>query len=74
MGIDKFQRVEYDQMYIATMRPIFDRKALYSDMTEDYVSPPEPSAYGEITVKFRTKKNNVDKVYFVCDNEKYQML
>ncbi len=74
MEMNNFQRVEYDQMYIATMRPLFDRRALFSDMTEDYVYPPEPSAYGEITVKFRTKKNNVDKVYFVCDNEKHQML
>ena len=74
MDINKFQRVEYDQRYVTTMRPLFDRKALFSDMTEDYVYPPEPSAYGEITIKFRTKKNNVDKVYFVCDNEKHQML
>lgn len=67
-------KAEYDQMYINTMRPIFDKKALFTDMTEDYVNPPEPSAYGQVTIKFRTKKNNVDRVLFVCDNEKHLML
>lgn len=74
MDVNKLHKVEYDQLYIATMRPVLDKKALFSDMTGDYVYPPEPSAYGEVTIKFRTKKNNVDKVYFVCDNEKNLML
>ncbi len=56
------------------MKPLLDKKALFSDMTGDYLDPPEPSAYDEVTIKFRTKKNNVDKVYLVCGNEKYLML
>lgn len=74
MDKDRFLGMEQDkQQYISAMRPVFDKRALFSDMTEDYVYPPEPSAYGEITVKFRTKKNNVDKVYFVCEDEKHLM-
>lgn len=74
MDTNKFLEVRYDQMYIATMKPLLDKKALFSDMTGDYLYPPEPSAYDEVTIKFRTKKNNVDKVYLVCGNEKYLML
>ncbi|WMC91211.1 glycoside hydrolase family 13 protein [Kineothrix sp. MB12-C1] len=74
MDIDGFSRAEYNQHYISRMRPIFNMKALFSDMTEDYVSPAEPSAYGEVTIRIRTKRNNVDKVFFVCDNENHLMM
>ena len=65
---------EFNQYYISTMRPVFNKKALFSDMTRDYVVPPEPSAYGQVTIKFRTEKNNVDKLVLVCDNERHLML
>lgn len=75
MDGNRFLGMEQDrQHYISSMRPVLNKKALFSDMTEDYVYPPEPSPYGEITVRFRTKRNNVDRVYFVCDNERYMML
>ena len=74
METNRFLGMEQDrQYYISAMRPVFDRRALFSDLTGDYVIPPEPNAYGVITVKFRTKKDNVDRVYFVCDNEKHMM-
>lgn len=74
MDINQFQRAEKNQQYIAGMRPVFNRKALFSDMTEDYVCPPEPSAYGEVVIHFRSAKNNVDRVYFVCKGEKHIMM
>ena len=74
MDTNRFLEREQDrQYYISAMRPVFDKRALFSDLTGDYVVPPEPSVYGEVTVKFRTKKDNVDRVYFVCDNEKHMM-
>lgn len=69
MDINDFQK----QQYIVEMRPVFDRKALFSDMTEEYVCPPEPSAYGEVVIHFRTKKNNVDRVFLIHKNEKHLM-
>ena len=65
MDINQFQKAEKNQQYFAGMRPVFNRKALFTDMSEDYVSPMEPSAYGEVTVRFRAAKNNIDKVFFV---------
>ena len=74
MDINQFQRAEKNQQYIAGMRPVFNRKALFSDMTEDYVCPPEPSAYGEVVIHFRSARNNVDRVFFVCNGEKHIMI
>ena len=36
--------------------------------------PPEPSAYGEVTIRFRSARNNIDRVFFVCKDEKHIML
>ncbi|MDE6846677.1 MAG: glycoside hydrolase family 13 protein [Lachnospiraceae bacterium] len=74
MDINQFQKAEKNQQYIASMRPVFNRKALFSDMTEDYVYPPEPSAYGEVNIHFRSAKNNIDRVFLVCKGEKHLML
>lgn len=74
MDIKQFQKTEKNQQYLASMRPVFNRKALFSDMTEDYVCPPEPSAYGEVVIHFRTAKNNIDRVFFVCKGEKHVMI
>ncbi|MCM1266674.1 MAG: glycoside hydrolase family 13 protein [Bacteroidales bacterium] len=74
MDINQYQKAEKNQQYFASMRPVFNRKALFSDTTADYLSPPEPSAYGEVTVRFRSGKNNIDKVFFVSKGEKHLML
>lgn len=73
MDINKFWKAEHDQQYIAGMRPVFNRKALFSDTTEDYISPVEPNAYGEVTIRFRSAKNNIDRVFFVRKGEKHMM-
>ena len=74
MDISQVQKAEKNQQYISTMRPVFNRKALFSDMTEDYVCPPEPSAYGEVTIYFRAARNNIDRVFFVSKGEKHLMM
>ena len=73
MDINQFQKAEKNQQYFAGMRPVFNRKALFTDLSEDYVSPMEPSASGEATVRFRSAKNNIDKVFFIHKNEKHLM-
>lgn len=73
MDINQFQKAERNQMYMAGMRPVFNRKALFSDMTEDYVCPPEPSAYEEVTIYFRSGRNNIDKVFLVDKGQKHIM-
>ncbi len=50
-------------IYILGMRPVFNYKAVYADMTEDYVSPMEPEKFSQVTLRFRTGRNNVDDVF-----------
>lgn len=62
-----------EQDYINRMRPVINIKALFSDMTESYVSPCEPEPDQQVSIRFRTKKNNVDSVYLVCAAYKTKM-
>lgn len=73
MDFNRFVKAEQDLQYIASMRPVFNKKALFSDMTEDYVSPAEPSAYEEVTIRFRAGKDNIDRVFFVCKGVRHLM-
>ena len=66
MDIDRFLKVEQNVQYISSMRPLFNKKALFSDMTGDYVIPPEPNAYERVSIRFRAGKNNIDRVVFIA--------
>ncbi|MCF0134455.1 MAG: glycoside hydrolase family 13 protein [Blautia sp.] len=55
------------------MRPVLNKDALHSDETPYYRIPSEPKAGEEVTIRFRTQRNNVDAVYLVCDDRKQLM-
>ncbi|MBQ7954743.1 MAG: glycoside hydrolase family 13 protein [Lachnospiraceae bacterium] len=74
MDYDFFSKKELQFQYMSAMRPVFNKTALYSDTTADYVTPVEPRAYDEVTIRFRAAKNNVDKVYFVYKGQKDLMI
>ncbi len=73
MDIEHVRRVEQNQMYMATMRPVFNKRGLFTDTTEDYVSPSQPAPYDRVTIRFRTARHNVDRVFFVCKGQRYLM-
>ena len=73
MDIDHIRRVEENQMYMATMRPVLNKRALFTDTTEDYVSPAEPAPYDRVTIRFRTARHNVDRVFLIYKNQRYLM-
>ncbi|NLG05127.1 MAG: glycoside hydrolase family 13 protein [Clostridia bacterium] len=60
-------------VYLTSMKPALNKRALFSDLSEDYVIPLEPNAYGLVKIRFRTGKNNVDQVYFICKKERVFM-
>jgi len=64
---------ENGHLYLSTMKPVFLKKALFSDTSENYINPAEPNQYGEVTIKFRTAKNNVDHVYLLANSEEILM-
>lgn len=73
MDNNQIWKAEQNYQYITSMRPVFNRNALFSDTTENYISPAEPSAYGEVTIRFRSAKNNIDNVFFITKGVKHMM-
>ena len=65
--------MDFNLQYIASMRPVFNLRALFSDTTEHYVTPAEPAGYDLITIRFRTARNNVDSVCLVTKGRKIPM-
>lgn len=61
------------QQYMMQMRPLLRKHALFSDGTKDYRYPPEPGENEEVTLTFRTAKNNVDIVWLCSDQGKIPM-
>ncbi|MCC8066321.1 MAG: glycoside hydrolase family 13 protein [Clostridiales bacterium] len=59
--------------YFVHMRPIFDVRSLFSDGTENYVTPMEPKPGDTVKIRFRTKRDNVDFVFFISGSMKKPM-
>ena len=70
---DPFKNPDYNQMYINTMRPVLNKKAIFADATENYVTPAEPYAYSQINIKLRVAVNNIDRAYLVHNGVKHLM-
>ena len=45
-----------------------NKRALFSDETEDYRCPAEPDAGDEVLLRFRTAKGDADAVFLVEEN------
>lgn len=73
LDLDKIRQMENNKHYIATMRPVFNRRALFSDTTGEYLLPEEPDVGQKVTVRFRTARDNVDRVLLVCGEERWIM-
>ncbi|MBE5870968.1 MAG: glycoside hydrolase family 13 protein [Lachnospiraceae bacterium] len=72
--MNSFFRPDQIPIYMNSMRPVLNKKALFTDMTSTYVDPPEPNPYSLVTIRFRAGKNNIDRVYIVIRNEKHLMM
>lgn len=57
-------------------REDLNRRALFSDETEDYRIPAEPDSGREVCLRFRTAKDNADYVFYLEDGseEKVEMI
>lgn len=73
MDYNFFQTYKDKGVYVGSLAPVLNRRALFSDYSEDYIVPFEPSAYGTVSLRFRTDKDNVDYVYLICNDERFLM-
>ena len=64
---------ELTREYMFKMRGLLTKRALYSDETEMFQSPNEPEPGDTVTIRFRTRKNNVDAVYFISGDIRREM-
>ena len=59
--------------YVSLMRPIFRKRAVFSDETASYRDPVCPKPGEDVKIRLRTLKNNVDGVYFISGNMREPM-
>lgn len=52
---------------------IMKEQALFCDGTSEYVFPPEPDAYATVTLRFRTGRDDVDHVWLVTKDGRYEL-
>ena len=71
--IRSLSRTEKLELHIYHTRPILNYKALYADGSDYFFSPMEPEAGEEVTIRFRTAKDNADHVFFLCDDMRHEM-
>ena len=65
---------EYERMrYVSLMRPIFRKRAVFSDESKFYRSPAEPKPGDNVTIRLRTMKNNIDAAYFISGSQRMAM-
>lgn len=72
-GVSGLSESEMKRLYLVGMRPFMNTRALFSDLTDDYVYPSEPEPYSIIRIRFRTARNNADHVFYVSNGEKVLM-
>lgn len=60
--------------YMMNAEPCLNRRALYSDATEEYRNPVQPDKNDEVTIRFRTARYNVDEVWLVTSLGRFRML
>ena len=60
-------------LYVLSAKQALDYKALYADMTENYVEPMEPEPNSMVRLRFRTAYKNVDSVKFISDDWRAEM-
>lgn len=69
-----FSTAQQNAMYVNEMRPTINKKAIYSDTTENYLIPAEPNPYSQLRIRIRTERKNIDRVYLIHDDFKHEML
>ncbi len=70
---DRVSKARKNFDYIFNTKSALNFVALFADGTEYYRSPAEVEVGGSVTLKFRTAADNVDKVYLICNGDRYLM-
>ena len=70
----KMTKAMKTQLFIDNLTTIFNPQALFCDGTDRYRIPPEPQAGESVKIRFRTGRENIDKVVLVvCGDTRIDM-
>lgn len=73
MNFSQLSRYEKVLMYIDNVIPALNKKALFSDGTKMFRDPCEPMPGDDVRIRFRTARENVDKVCLVWGQQRVMM-
>ena len=73
MQAEQIEHFRKTQKYVMQMRPVFKPNALFSDETQNYVTPMEPEPGDTVKIRFRAGKNNIDCVYLISGSLRLMM-
>ena len=59
MNFDRQDKLETTKLYIQKMRPLLNRRALFSDTTAEYVMPAEPAVGEKIIIDYDEEKQDM---------------
>lgn len=73
--MDHEQNMDLDNQVeeVPRMKQLFSKQSLFSDETQYYRTPAEPEPGDTVTIRFRTKMNNVEAVFFVSPIMRHEM-
>ena len=61
------------QFYSYHTKPVLNFQALFTDGSSNYMNPVEPKTGDEVTVRFRTARENAEHVFLCVNGEKKEM-
>lgn len=70
---DQLSKSEKIQLYIDNMTPVLNKRALFSDGTKMFRNPSEPMPGDDVTIRFRTARENVDTVTLIWGKTRVPM-
>lgn len=66
-------KIEKVNFYGKISKDYINMEGIFSDETENFISPIEPSSTEEVTIKIRTFKSNIDCVYISFEEKEKKM-
>lgn len=72
-ALQNLSKSERIHLHIQRTKPILNQQALFCDGGPNFLEPMEANAGDEVTVRFRTARDNAEHVYFCTGEEKREM-
>ena len=72
-SLRKLSHVERMQLYALYTKPVLNTCALFADESCNYVTPQEPEAGDSVSFRFRTGRDNADRVFLCVEGQRLEM-